>query len=121
MSRTGLRALLLVSLLGFLIARVVHVLRGGEPTEAPRLSPTRLSPTRASTPVAPVVAEPAITVPTWCDPVDGACPDGYVVKAKLNSGIFHLPGMSAYARTTPDRCYVSPEAALADGLRAAKR
>ena len=116
MSRTGLRALLLVSLLGFLIARVVHVLRGGEPTEAPRLSPAR-----DSASATPVVTAPEIEVPTWCDPVDGACPDGYPVKAKLTSGIYHLPGMSAYARTTPDRCYGSPEAAVADGLRAAKR
>ena len=112
MSRHGLRALLLLSILGFLIARVVHVLRGDEPTEAPSLARVR-----EPAPAAP----PVVEVPTWCEPVDGACPDGYPVKAKLTSGIFHLPGMAAYARTTPDRCYASPEAAAADGLRAAKR
>ncbi|MEZ5178600.1 MAG: hypothetical protein R2746_10070 [Acidimicrobiales bacterium] len=57
----------------------------------------------------------------WVKPVEGACPEGYPVKAKLSSGIFHLPGMAAYGRTTPDRCYASAEDALADGLRAAKR
>jgi methylphosphotriester-DNA--protein-cysteine methyltransferase len=43
------------------------------------------------------------------------------VKAKLTSGIFHLPGGASYARTRADRCYLSAEAAEADGLRASKR
>ena len=57
----------------------------------------------------------------WAEPIDGSCPAGYPVKAKVASGIFHLPGMSAYDRTTPDRCYPTADAAVADGLRAAKR
>jgi hypothetical protein len=52
---------------------------------------------------------------------DGACPATHPVKAKLASGIFHVPGGGNYERTKPDRCYVSAEAAEADGLRAAKR
>ena len=60
-------------------------------------------------------------VASWVEPIDGACPNGFPVKAKLSSGIFHVPGMVNYARTTPDRCYASPEAAAADGLRPAKR
>ena len=64
---------------------------------------------------------PSVPAATWTEPVDGACPDGFPVKAKLSSGIFHVPGMVNYARTTPDRCYASPEAAAADGLRPAKR
>jgi hypothetical protein len=51
---------------------------------------------------------------------DGACPATHPVKAKLTSGIFHVPGGGNYERTKPDRCYVNPEAAEADGLRAAK-
>ena len=43
------------------------------------------------------------------------------MKAKLTSGIFHVPGGSNYERTHPDRCYTSPEAAESDGLRPAKR
>jgi hypothetical protein len=43
------------------------------------------------------------------------------VKAKLSSGIFHVPGGANYARTQADRCYVSADAAETDGLRAAKR
>ena len=64
---------------------------------------------------------PRVAVATWVEPIDGACPDGFPVKAKLSSGIFHVPGMVNYARTTPDRCYASAEAAAADGLRPAKR
>jgi hypothetical protein len=58
---------------------------------------------------------------TWVAPVDGACPDGYPIKAKVKSGIFHQPGGTAYERTSPDRCYSDAAAAEADGLRAAKR
>jgi hypothetical protein len=57
----------------------------------------------------------------WTDPVEKACPAGFPVKVKLASGIYHLPGMLAYDRTAPDRCYVSGEEAEADGFRAAKR
>ena len=57
----------------------------------------------------------------WVDPSDGTCPTSHPVKAKLASGIFHVPGGANYDRTRPDRCYVSPEVATADGLRAAKR
>jgi hypothetical protein len=39
----------------------------------------------------------------------------------MTSKIFQLPGMFAYDRTRPDRCYRNEEAALADGLRKAKR
>lgn len=57
----------------------------------------------------------------WVQPVDGACPTDYPVKVKLRSGIFHQPGMLAYERTIPDRCYPTVEAAAADGFRPAKR
>ena len=43
------------------------------------------------------------------------------MKAKLASGIFHVPGGANYARTRADRCYLSADAAEADGLRASKR
>ena len=69
-------------------------------------------------PDSPVIASPP---PPWRAPVDGKCPPGYEIKAKLSSGIFHELGMVNYARTTPDRCYASADAALADGLRPAKR
>lgn len=59
---------------------------------------------------------------TWTEPTaEGGCPEGYPIKAKMTSKIFHAPGQLNYGRTTPDRCYASTEAAEADGLRAAKR
>lgn len=56
----------------------------------------------------------------WVPPVDGHCPATHPVKAKERSRIYHLPGMAAYARTVPDRCYASGADAEADGFRAAK-
>ncbi|MGD9997014.1 MAG: hypothetical protein AB7L17_16095 [Ilumatobacteraceae bacterium] len=57
---------------------------------------------------------------TWVEPVDGACPDGFPIKANANSGIFHVPGGRSYERTIPERCYATAQAAEADGYRAAK-
>jgi len=64
--------------------------------------------------------EPGASVP-WVEPFEGACPPGYPIKGKLASGIYHQPGGAAYERTRPDRCYLDEAAAVADGLRAAKR
>src|SRR5689334_3743901 len=64
---------------------------------------------------APAAVEP------YTDPdADGSCPVSHPVKAKLASGIYHVPGGANYERTKPDRCYVDSAAAEADGLRAAK-
>ncbi len=57
----------------------------------------------------------------WVEPVDGGCPDGYPIKAKVASGIFHQPGGLSYERTKPDRCYADAASAESDGFRAAKR
>jgi hypothetical protein len=73
----------------------------------------------------PVPHEPeptAVPEPTgWLAPVDGACPGSHPVKAKVASGIYHVPGGQMYDRTVPDRCYLDSAAAEADGLRASKR
>jgi hypothetical protein len=62
------------------------------------------------------------TTSPWVDASEsGACPAHHPVKAKLASGIFHVPGGANYARTQADRCYLSVDTAEADGLRAAKR
>jgi len=58
----------------------------------------------------------------WSDPHDdGSCPATHPVKAKLASGVFHLPGMANYERTKADRCYPDADTARADDLRQAKR
>lgn len=59
--------------------------------------------------------------PDYLEPVGGACPASHPVKAKLASGIFHVPGGQSYERTAPDRCYLDAAAAERDGLRASKR
>jgi hypothetical protein len=55
------------------------------------------------------------------EPQGRVCPTTHPVKAKLRSAMFHLPGMGAYDRTIPDRCYRDEAAATADGLRRATR
>lgn len=64
---------------------------------------------------APVVAA------TW-KPLnaDGTMPDGYPIKAKNQSMIFHVPGGRFYDRTRPERCYATEDAAAADGFRRSK-
>ena len=59
--------------------------------------------------------------PPWVAPEGKGCPASHPVKAKLASRLFHLPGMLAYERTNPDRCYIDATAAEADGLTQAKR
>ncbi len=99
-----------------------------EPAAAPS-PPPRAAPTA---PVAPTPTTQPTTMPepdgmpiggaSYVEPTaDGECPDGYPIKAKLSSKIFHSPGQLNYDRTTPDRCYVDAAAAEADGMRAAKR
>lgn len=68
-----------------------------------------------------VVAAAAASADPWVAPEYGACPVTHPVKAKLASGIFHVPGGASYERTRADRCYASAEAAAADGLRPSKR
>jgi hypothetical protein len=87
-----------------------------------RRLPTRTesSPTWTPQPF-PFPPQPTIDESAWIEPADsGACPSHHPVKAKLASGIFHVPGGANYTRTVPDRCYLSPEAAEADGLRQSK-
>jgi len=91
-------------------------------TPQPLLSPPMPVP-HVPEPGTPAAAPdtPEAGPPAWVAPTAGACPASYPVKAKLGSGIFHVPGGQMYARTVPDRCYVDAPAAEADGLRASKR
>jgi len=75
----------------------------------------------ASTGAAPPTAASSATAAAWTEPLaDGSCPPTHPVKAKLSSGIFHVPGGLNYDRTHPDRCYLDEAAAEADGLRPSK-
>ncbi len=66
-------------------------------------------------------APDAVQTLVWVEPLDdGSCPSGHPIKANDSSGIYHVPGGRFYDRTVAVRCYASPEAASADGYRAAK-
>ena len=94
-----------------------------QPPAEPPIEPVAEEPVKkvakkkaAAKKLAPVALEP------WVAPEPGGiCPTSHPVKAKLSSKLFHLPGMFAYARTHPDRCYLDEASAEADGLRKAKR
>lgn len=77
----------------------------------------------ASKPAKPTKKAAGSSAPAaaWVEPVGSVCPPSHPVKAKLKSRLYHLPGMFAYARAVPDRCYGTPEQAEADGLNRAKR
>ena len=84
---------------------------------AAKRTAAKKAPARASKKAAPAPIPAA-----WVAPEPGGiCPTTHPVKAKLTSKLFHLPGMFAYARTNPDRCYRDEAAAEADGLHRAKR
>ena len=84
------------------------------PSRAPAAAPKKAAAKKA----AKKAAAPAVA---WVEPSGGVCPESHPVKAKLSSRLYHLPGMFAYPRTNPDRCYRDGEAAEADGLTRAKR
>jgi len=59
--------------------------------------------------------------PVWVTATSGGgAPEGFPVKVKVSSGIFHVPGGRFYDRTNPDRWYATTAAALADGYRQSK-
>jgi hypothetical protein len=135
--RVGIR-LGVLAVVGYGVARFLQR-RQHELTPAPA-APTwpPVTPSRAEPSAAPAVeatgdgdqpvVEPSLAaagepVPpqAWVEPSGDACPASHPIKGKLSSRIFHLPGMMAYDRCKPDRCYASEDAAEADGLRRAKR
>jgi hypothetical protein len=94
--------------------RAAHVEQAvAKKQQAPKKAAAKKAPAKKSA--------PAASARPWVDPVDGVCPTTHPVKGKLSSKLFHLPGMLAYERTKPDRCYLDPAAAEADGLTRAKR
>ena len=114
---------LLAGFVLIVVARFVRATRS-QPEPAAPAGPAHWPPLVPSPDDATAAAAPeeASGPRPWMPPhPDGSPPDGYPVKAKRTSGIYHVPGGVAYERTFPDRCYPSAEAAEADGFRAAKR
>lgn len=48
------------------------------------------------------------------------CPEGFPIKGNGRSRLYHMPEGSAYARTKPEVCFRTPEAAERAGFRRAK-
>lgn len=142
-----IRRLLTVLVGSALVARVAALLRErssaraqpspaaptGPPATATRTEPT--PPPAAATPSTPppeasdhsatasTEAAPAAesaTAGSFVEAVDGECPEGYPIRVKVASGIYHEPGGTHYGRVKPDRCYPSTAAAEADGFRSSK-
>ena len=90
------------------------------PVAKPKAEPApKAAPAKPAKKAATQKAAPPKTA--WVEPkADGTCPKTHPIKAKMKSGIFHVPGGANYDRTKPDRCYADAAAALADGLRPAK-
>ena len=120
MRRWLLRLLFLIAVVGLLVTLIRRRNVEAEPAPRPSWPPLDDSDDASRTAVA-AISQDVPPSKRWSDPVEKACPPGFEVKVKLASGIYHLPGMFAYDRTIPDRCYASAEAAEADGFRAAKR
>jgi hypothetical protein len=116
------------------VARTTAATAPAAPAEPATADPTTVGPATAPAqpPTAPAAAKraaakkaPAAKKATgsgiWVEPQAGVCPTTHPIKAKLKSKLYHLPGMFAYDRTRPDRCYRDEDAAMADGLTKAKR
>lgn len=134
MTRSWLRTSLLISVGVAIGVAIVRAVRGGPipafempggpgapwPTLRPEATPDWVGPSAA-----PVDAElsdgPLADGPAWIEATIGPPPASHPIKAKLGSGIYHLPGMMNYERTRADRFYRTAADAETDGLRAAKR
>ena len=99
--------------------------RSPDPRPEPRAAPE--VPAEAAAPAPPPSPSSAPSPSAdngraWVEPSsDGLCPQTHPIRAKASSKIFHLPGMFAYDRTKPDRCYAEEADAETDGFRKAKR
>ncbi|MGQ0830284.1 MAG: sunset domain-containing protein [Microthrixaceae bacterium] len=91
-----------------------------KPVERLRTPDTPAAPEKPAAPARAAVKKKPLRA-AWVEPKGDVCPTTHPVKAKLASKIFHLPGMTNYARTKPDRCYKDGPTAERDGLRPAKR
>ena len=92
---------------------------GPQPEAAPP-PPVAVRPDSSEPPAKQAVATKEAEA-TWVDPEGRVCPPSHPIKGKLKSHLFHAPGMFAYDRTIPDRCYASEDEAEADGLSRARR
>src|SRR4051812_14837613 len=101
-----IRRLLVFALLGAAAAAAVRALRGRPAMTAPPDTGPIWPPLDTGATTVPAGTERTESVATattgrWVEPVDGACPTGYPVKANTSSHIYHVPGGQFYERTVP--------------------
>jgi len=98
-------------------ARTPPPAKAAPPKKAP---PAKAAPAKAVKKAAKKAAR-TVPKPAWVEPVGNVCPPSHPIKVKLASRIFHVPGLLAYDRTNPDRCYTDERSAASDGFTRAKR
>ena len=113
------RRLIVLGLIGVTTALVLRARRAAPTDAGPAIAPESAWPPLAPSPVFVPVAQDGVAQ-HWVAPVDGACPEGFTIKANSSSMIFHVPGGRFYDRTIPQRCYPTAAAAERDGYRRAK-
>ena len=106
--------------IGAVVGFAVGVMRAIRRRRPPEVTGTASWPPLTETPAPAQRSGPVKFAPAGVEPVEGACPAGYPIKAKAASMIFHVPGGRSYDRTNPDRCYASEADAEADGYRKAR-
>jgi micrococcal nuclease len=84
-------------------------------------APKKAAAKKAAKKVAKATKKASSSPKAWVVPQGQVCPLSHPIKVKIASRIYHLPGMLAYTRTNPDRCYATETAAKRDGFSPAKR
>jgi hypothetical protein len=124
MSVAARRVVVLLILAGG-AASVVAWWRGTPRRDAPAAPPEwpPFEPAESSPAISPAIspAGPSATSRWRAADADATNPpDGFPIKVKESSKIYHLPGGRFYDRTKPDRWYATADAAEADGYRRSK-
>jgi hypothetical protein len=122
-SRVLRRAAVLAVVLGAVAAAASWARRRAEPVG--RVAPPEWPPIHREVAATGHVASEAAAVDhaplNWVAAGEGLePPEGFPVKVKVSSGIFHVPGGRFYDRTNADRFYATTDAAEADGYRRSK-
>lgn len=118
--RAGLGRRFRLLKIGAIIGFAIGILRAVRQRQSPEASGTASWPPLTE-PETPAPRKGSVQFTGGVEPVDGACPPGYPIKAKQASKIFHVPGGLFYDRTAPDRCFANEADAEAAGYRQARR
>jgi hypothetical protein len=121
MSGTALRRAALLAVVLGVVAAAASWMRRRAKADAPAAS-VQWPPIHRDVVATGAASAVDASVPTgWVAAGEGLQPpEGFPVKVKVSSGIFHVPGGRFYDRTNADRFYATADAAVADGYRQSK-